>query len=180
MKNYFFDLYQSFTRIHGVPVTLLGMCLGVIAFIYSPTDTLSLKIVFPVGIISFLMLATLIDNSIQNFKKVSNILPRVKQARIPTNLYSGAKAILLLEPSDIFAHETLVSVYYLENDFERLIGVGFILTIQTNGLIQVLINMAFEEQDDNIWERICRNDITVLSKLHVKPSIPKILNSLGE
>lgn len=180
MKNYFFDLYQSFIRIHGVPVTLLGIGLGVVAFIYSPTDTVSLKVVVPLGVVTFLMLTTLIDNSIQNFKKISNILPKVKQARIPTALYSGAKAILLLEPSDIFAHETLVSVYFLENDFERLIGVGFIFTIQGNGLIQVLVNKAIDEQDENIWESIRNNDVTVLSKLQVKPSIPKELNNLGE
>ena len=126
------------------------------------------------------MLATLIDNSIQNFNRISNILPKVKYARAPTELYSGSKAILLLDNSDIFAHEALVSVYLLENDFERLIGVGFILTIQANGLIQVLVNKAIEDKGGSIWESICRNDATVLSRLHVKPSIPKILNNFGE
>ena len=180
MKNYFSDLYQSFIRIHGIIVALLSIGLGMVAFIFSPNDEVSLKIVVPSGIISFLMLVTLLDNSIQNHKKISNILPTVKYARIPTALYKGAKAILLLEHSDIFAHETLVSVYYLENDFERLIGVGFILTIQGNGLIQVLVNKTIEEQDENLWKSICNNDITVLSKLHVKPSVPKILDNLGE
>lgn len=180
MKNYFLGLYQSFLRIHGVPVILLGICLGVISFIYSPTDSLSLKVVVPISIVSFLLLVTLIDNSIQNFKKISNILPKVKQARVPPSLYSDAIAILLLEPSDIFAHETLVSIYYLENDFESLIGVGFILTIQENGLIQVLVKKAIEEQGKNIWESICRNDVTILSKLQVKPSIPKVLDNWGE
>ena len=180
MNNYFLDLYQSFTRIHGVPVTLLSIGIGVIAFVFSPTDKVSLKVVVPLCVIAFLVLITLIDNSLQNWKKISNILPKVKQARTPTALYDGAKAILLLEPSDIYAHETLVSVYYLENDFERLIGVGFILTIQGNGLIQVLVNKTIEEQGENIWESICQNDVTVLSKLHVKPSIPKILDNLGD
>lgn len=180
MKNYFFDLYQSFTRIHGIPVALLGIVLGLVTFNYSSTDSVSLKVIVPLGIVLFLMLMTFIDNSIQNFKKVSNILPKVKRAITPTALHSGAKAILLLEPSDIFAHETLVAVYFLENDFERLIGVGFIITIQENGLIQVLVNKAIDEQDKNIWDNIYNNDITVLSKLQVKPSIPKILDTLGD
>ena len=163
-----------------MPVALISIGLGVMAFIFSPTDKVSLKVAVPICVIAFLVLITLFDNSIQNWKKISNILPKVKQARTPTALYSGAKAILLLEPSDIYAHEALVSVYYLENDFERLIGVGFILTIQGNGLIQVLVNKALEEQGENIWESICQNDVTVLSKLHVKPSIPKVLENFGD
>ncbi len=180
MKNYFLNLYQSFNRIHGIPLSLLGIGLAVIAFIYSPSDSISLKIAVPIFVIFFIMLFTFADNSIQNFSKLSNVLPKVKQAREPTTIYKEAKVILLLEASDIFAHETLVSVYYLENDFERLIGVGFILTIQGNGLIQVLVNKPIEEQDDNIWEKICQNDVIVLKKLQVKPSIPKMLERLGE
>lgn len=180
MNNYFFNLYQSFIKVHGMAVALLGVGLGLVAFVYAPTDNVSLKVVIPLSIIVFLVLITLIDNSIQNYKKITNILPKVKQARAPTALHQGAKAILLLEPSDIYAHETLISVYFLENDFERLIGIGFILTIQGNGLIQVLVNKALEEQGENIWKKICQNDVNVLTKLHVKPSIPKILNDLGD
>lgn len=179
MKNYFQNLYESFIRIHGVPVILLEICLGVIAFIYSSSDTVSLKIIVPLGVILFLCLITLLDNSIHNFHKTSNFLPKVKLARPPTALYDGAKAILLLEPSDVFAHETLVSIYLSDNDFEQLIGIGFILTIQRNGLIQVLVNKSIEEEGDNIWERICNNDLIILAKLHVKPSVPKILGNIG-
>lgn len=175
-KPYIRELYESFIRIRGVFITFLALCLGLLYFFLSGnTATIALRAVLPVIVALVIIAATLFDLSIRLHGKATKQLPRVMQARKPPTLYPNAIAILLIEESEIFGHESIVSVYYRDDGFEVLIGIGFVLTKQDDGLIQVVVNRQVEEAHKEVWTKVCQNDTNTLPRLLVKPSMPKLI-----
>ena len=104
---------------------------------------------------------------------MTNPLPKVKQGTKPPSLYTSAVALLLLEKTEIFGHESLVSVYYKEDNYEILIGLGFISTVQENGLIQVIVQSNVDDRYNDTWKLITSNNTNALERILVKPTIPK-------
>jgi hypothetical protein len=169
------ELYESFCRIRGVPIALVALVLGLVYFYFSGNQsTIRLIIALPIFIGALIILWTLLDLSLHLHKNATRHLPRVVQARTPPTIYPGAVAILLLEGSEVYGHESLVSVYYRDDGFEVLIGIGFVLTRQDDGLIQVVISRQLEETYKDVWLKVCQNDATILPRLLVKPSLPKL------
>lgn len=175
MNSYLKVCYKSFLRVHGYVITLIGIALSLIGFYFKPSDSINIKYLIPLTIIIFLMIVILTDLSFNLFQEKSKILPKVKQAKNPQNIHKPSLAWLLLEPSPVFGHEILVSIFYKDGDFEVLVGSGFILTVQENGLIQVLVTDNFNDQNEKFWANVCGNDHQILSRLLVKPSIPKLI-----
>lgn len=169
------ELYESFCRIRGVPVALIALVLGLIYFYVSGNQSeLPLKVVLPIFVATGIILWTFFDLSLELYKKATKQLPKVKQARTPPGIYPNAVAVLLLEGSEVYGHESLVSIYYRDDNFEVLIGLGFVLTRQDDGLIQVVVSHQLEETYKDVWVKVCQNDGSVLPKLLVKPSLPKL------
>lgn len=169
------ELYESFCRIRGVPITLITIFLGLTYFYLSDNQsTITLKIVLPIFVGALIILLTLLDLSLQLHKKARKHLPRVMQTRKPPGIYPTAVAILLVEGSEIYGHESLVSIYYRDDSFEVLIGIGFVLTLQDDGLIQVVVSRQLDETYKDVWLKVCQNDASVLPRLLVKPSLPKL------
>lgn len=180
MNSYWKDLYDAFRRVHGYVIAIIGVICSLASFYLTPSDSIGIKYLIPIAVLVFLVLIIFIDLSNKFFQEKSKILPKVRQAKEPQSIYKPSIAWLLLEPSPVFGHETLVSIFYKDGDFEILAGSGFILTVQENGLIQVLVTNNFYDQDQNLWKKVCGNDHQILSKLIVKPSIPKIIETKGE
>lgn len=65
------------------------------------------------------------------------------------------------------------------DNYEQLIGFGSVLTVQDNGLIQVLIRQI-DESNENIWDDIIANNNIVLQKIIVKPTLPSQLLAIKE
>lgn len=85
--------------------------------------------------------------------------------------------ILVMERSRQFGVNILVTVYYEESlaagraeIFERTIGIGRVINIQENGLIQVRLLREVSNHGD-LWQRIRNRDTTTLSNVIIKPSI---------
>ena len=80
------------------------------------------------------------------------------------------KLLILLEPSEILSHSALISYFFVDDgDYERFVGVGKVIHIQENGKIQAeIINWL----KPDLLKRLQENDVTVLRRLIVKPSIP--------
>ena len=83
------------------------------------------------------------------------------------------RALCLLEPSEFFSYDTLVSFYYIDDEeFEQLVGIGTVVNIQENKLIQVELTNPVEGYE-GIVKKLANNDAHALKKTVVKPSIPK-------
>ncbi len=70
----------------------------------------------------------------------------------------------------IYRSELLTDVQ--ERGFERFIGVGRVLNIQANGLVQVLVLAEFSGQTD-VWRRIRSREMQVLKDVLVRSSVSR-------
>ena len=179
MNGVMFELYASFKEVRGYAVSAASLVIALILFYIDPDDTISVKWLFVGGTIAGIGVMVLVDFSIRAYRGATAKLPAVRAAKASPALYRDAIALLLLEKSPLFGHESLVSVYLKDEDFEILIGIGFVLTIQKGGLIQVLVTANFDPKSNNIWKEVIDNNVTTLKKLIIKPSIPRQANSFG-
>jgi hypothetical protein len=90
---------------------------------------------------------------------------------------TGGPITLIMGRSRQFGVNILVTVYYEENLevgrgelFERAIGIGRVVNIQENGLIQVLVLREISSHFE-LWQRIRSREIATLSHVVIKPSI---------
>ncbi len=168
------EFYESFIRIRGVPFTFISLLLTLLFFYLSENQTaVRLALALPILVLLLILILTLYDLSTRLYVEAVKPLPAVRQARRPPSIYPNASTLLLLDASEVYGHESLVSVYYLDEGFEVLVATGFVLTRQDDGFIQVLVDRQIEEAFSDIWDRACRNDSIVLSKLRVKPSLTR-------
>jgi hypothetical protein len=70
----------------------------------------------------------------------------------------------------------MISLYYTdEDDFERLIGVGFVQSINNKKRIQVVIDEP-KITYQNILDKLANNDLKVMQQTRVSPSVIKKYN----
>jgi hypothetical protein len=88
-----------------------------------------------------------------------------------------APMVLLMSRSALFGVNTLVTIYYVEilgigqdHLFERTIGIGRVINVQENGLIQVLV-LREVSNDAELWQRIRGREMATLSHVIIKPSV---------
>jgi hypothetical protein len=156
-------------------MSAVGAVMSVLFYLILPDYKISAKILILVTLFVTLLVVTLFDCALSCARRMSTRLPGVIRAYPPSAPYVDAFAILLLEESTIFAHGSMVSVFTRANDFERLIGLGFVTTIQENGWIQVCVlgETETDTETEEIWKRILQNNKDELELLLVKPSIPR-------
>lgn len=98
------------------------------------------------------------------------VLPRVLFSR---GLSQTEEVLCVLEPSELFSYDTLVSFYYKKDQvFEQLIGCGIVINIQEDKKVQVILQWPLEGYQD-IVEGLSNNDASILAKMIVKPHVPK-------
>ncbi len=171
------ELYNSFIRVRGYVLALVGVVLTLLLFFVTPTTNIPVKWLVVFAIPLLLLLIVICDVAHRAMQDI--VLPKVKASQPPPPLYPDAVAILLLEKSNLFGQDSGVSVYFKEDDFEVLVGWGYVLTVQQGGLIQVLIMQKVGQAQGSVWDQIKNNDGAVLKKLLVRPSIPKIMLNVG-
>ncbi len=137
-----------------------------------PNREVSFDILVPLGVIVFICVASFMDLSIRMYRRSNRILPKVLAGLAPPKYLDKTIALLLLEPSEILAHDALVSVYIKDNKFEVLLGVGHVFTVQEDGRIQVLITSIEPSQREKAL-RIVQNDAAILESLIVKATFPR-------
>ena len=76
--------------------------------------------------------------------------------------------ILLTTYAEYFTESGIVSIFHLENGFERQIGLGQIINIQENKTVQILM---FDIDHDFSCEQLIKNEPDLRKRLRVKPII---------
>lgn len=56
-------------------------------------------------------------------------------------------SVILVDRSDWLSHQTAVAVYYTDDEVERMLCIGQVINIQTNGLIQIELQPPNETGD---------------------------------
>lgn len=171
-RNFWSLIWSSFMKIQGILIGFIALVATVAVWIFPANINISLGLVLPVLIICIIAILTFANAANEIFKMSERILPKVI---LGTTLQ--ANVLCLLEPSELFSHDTLVSFYYVENSFEKLIGIGTVLNIQEDGKIQVsMINHI--EGFDEIIIKLGQNDNTILDNIKVKPNIPRAYQTI--
>lgn len=167
-KGFWNLIYSSFREIGGYVITIIGIPLALLLWCVSPNKNISLGWVLPIGLVCLILIVTLCNA----------IYKSLRMSKLPKVLYGGKSSIqgtkcsCLLEPSELFSYNVLVSFYYIDDDgFERLIGLGAVLHIQEDNKIQVIMNQVFKGYEKQV-EKIAQNNARILAKIKVKPSIP--------
>lgn len=98
-------------------------------------------------------------------RKAQDDLPKTLKAFEHNN-----KLHLLLEPSERFVINGVVSIQLKDNDLEISVGLGRISDIQSNGKIQVEVLRA--DFDSELWQKVKSQRDGVISNLFVKQYVP--------
>lgn len=163
--------YKSFIRIKGFVLIFVTVIITIIPIYSSWESTIQIKHIVPFACILCIIISVIIDASFVMWKKHVT-LPRVIQGMESPALFKDTNTILLiLEESPLFSNDLTVSIYEMDNDYERFIGLGRVFSIQDNGWIQVLCS-KYSKKDDKLWKKASSNNNIVLEKLIVKPGIP--------
>jgi hypothetical protein len=174
MRSFPEHLYDSFSRVNGWLLGGLGLLLSIATFFFGPETKLVVGWLVAVAAVSTVLFAILLDAAYSGWKSSRRGLPEVRKALAPPLNYPGIVRILIVDPSDLFGVDALVSVYLKDDEYERLIGIGRVITVQTNGFLQIGLS-PITEADPEIEKKLDSNDASLLKKLLIKPSIPSYI-----
>ncbi|MGD0596931.1 MAG: hypothetical protein ABSA64_05340 [Sedimentisphaerales bacterium] len=162
-------IFRSLANTSG-GLSLIGtIVFGVVGwFGITPDKEVSLRIPFLIILILLFLVWWIFRVAWMIYEQSGIKLPSVKQV----TFYDGSKTpILILEPSPLFSYNSIVAIYYNEDEFEKLIGIGSIINIQRDGQIQVSIIETISE-DKNLWNPILESNSKKIKYLLVKPNAP--------
>ena len=179
-KNFGELIWSSFLEIQGVLIGALGIVITILLSRFPVKTQIPLDMVIAIAFFMLLLVATLTQASYQSFKTVQE-LSQLQKSVIPKILYvikepsSQAPFQLrcLLGNSALFSNDTCISFYYTDDEgFERLIGMGVVVTVQDDGKIQALLDSPILGYQD-ILEKLGNNDLKIIKRTVVKPNITR-------
>jgi hypothetical protein len=167
-------LWSSILQSWGGALTAGGFAAAVVGFFVTPAaETLPLRWYVVTVLVAFFLVVVLARAAWLAHLEAAPSIPRVRYANAAPKAYSGAYALFLLDPTPNLSHDALVSIYYLEDEVERLVGLGRVINVQNNGKVQVLVVANYDFGDR--LDAIRSNSVDELKKIIVKTSIPGLV-----
>ena len=180
LSGFWMLLWRSFRRTRGPVGTIVGLALGFLGWAQSsPSQTVPAWTVFSGGILGLTVILTLIDAVNESLRAAGKKLPAVKWSGKAPESYRDTMALLLLEPSDLFAPGSLVSVYRRSGLYEEFVGIGRVMSVQENRSVQVGVRRIVATAPD-LLPLLIGNDATVHRSLLVKPNVPDFEIEAGD
>ena len=165
-------IYDGFHQTRGLATSLLGLGLAVVLWRYTPEVQVDL-VWFVVSIVFFVITTFALLGACRILSQKKRLpLPSVKAHRKSFKPFTDeSEGILLVESSELFTFNSEVSISIEDNDYEVPLGSGYVLNVQQNGLIQILITEVFEDgAEGTSWEDVKANKSSALTQLMVRPS----------
>ncbi|MCP4989002.1 MAG: hypothetical protein GY928_23980 [Colwellia sp.] len=164
-------IFASFSKGWGPATVIVGL-LGTYAPIYFDlTIDIKLKYLLAIGVFALMVLVFSLKIAFEAHSESIRKPLKVLAIDNPSSTYKkDYDALLILEPSDLISHDSLVSVYYIaenRNGLELFVGLGKVINVQNDKKIQVLVRK--EEKSDKPITDIKSNDLDFVL---VKPSVP--------
>lgn len=151
---------------------LFGSSTALLFYLVAPKLVMPVWITALSHIILFIVLFLLIQALKIEISRDKNVMPRLLTVVDPVR--DGELPILLLEPSELFGIDNVVSIYHKDSatDFEILVGYGYVVTVQTDKKIQIRVQEWLSGNND-ITEKISSRKIDALNCTIVRPSAPR-------
>ena len=164
MDSFWREAYRSFLRTQGIVFTFLGFAASVWAIALPAPFTVDVRFFGLLAIVCWIIAATAVDLAVRALGSV-NEKPKVIVGRQADNGFQ-----FIMEPHRAFSHDSVVSVFSVEGDFEVGIGWGRVVSVQDSGRIQVLMEDVYGQ--DELWRQICQPNRALIRALIVKPTLP--------
>jgi len=167
-------LWESTIKSWGGILTFLSFIGAFLVFYLVPeASSIHLKHILPAIIVAFFLVVVALRAAWAACQESDAKIPRVMYVKDAPKAYQGACALFLVEPTPLLSHDAIISVYYLEDDLERLVGVGKVINVQNDKKVQIVItdNYDFGEK----LSQIMANSKDELKKLIVKASVPSFI-----
>lgn len=174
MEKYLSLLWSSFRRIYGPLITIISIPLAIIIWIYCPDYSVKLAAIVPLTIFLMTIIVILLDFTITATTTITSLeknqMPRILLAQ---KVQDRVQINCLLEPSELFSEGIAVSFFYAPpNNFEVLIGVGYVANINRDRKIQVLLTNPASGYEEQILGLINHNEL-IIRNVYIKPSVPR-------
>lgn len=164
-------VWSNFLKIQGVLLGVIGIIIGILLWLFSPKTTIPLWLFLLIAILALVLVITFASTAYELFKKSKDFLSLPKILVASKNSVTN-QTIFLLEPSELFSIDAVVSFYYFDNSFEFLIAMGRVVNIQRDSKIQIEI-IRVRPGYEAVVKQLENNDLTILSKTRIKPNIPR-------
>lgn len=93
------------------------------------------------------------------------------------SIINCSENIVLCRPNPEISLNVIVTIYEIRNQYERILGYGYVQNIQQNGIIQIAIKKAFlKEPTANLTEYIGSNTHNIIIKTVATIDTLNILN----
>src|SRR5438067_7480056 len=125
----------------SVQAVLLAVAAIAIGLFFKPNWSVPGNLVSVVIIVAAFLLAIAFSMLFEVWPLLRRAPPKVRSAQ-QIMVQRQEQLLLLLEPSDMFGFDAIVSVYRENGNFEEMFGIGRVRTIQENGFIQVTIEQT--------------------------------------
>jgi hypothetical protein len=165
-------IWKSILKSWGAVFTIISLVASIaVYFVVPATDTVPMNVFL---VLVLLLIATIIILLRATFDAnidASVVLPRVRKVLNPPKSYEKASALLVVDPSNYLSHDSYVTLFMLEDDYEQLIGVGIVINVQNDKKIQVAIYK--NEESEQLISQLKENKKHDLERLILKPSVPR-------
>lgn len=128
-------------------IIISSIIVSLTCWYYKPNSTISAIIFLPV----LILLLTLIYGLIKYIYFLHDKLSEKNMLDLP-KLKKIEKNILVFTPSELFTTNSVASIWLIDT-FEKIIGYGYVETVNTNKCLQVKVNYFFEEYNINYLEK---------------------------
>jgi hypothetical protein len=164
-------LRAGFWKVQGPLLGGLGLFVAFVAWRQSWDYPVPLWLVVlgtTAAIIGIFVLVYALDHALRLTDKQ---LPAIRWAGPAPPNYLDAKAILILEPSDLYALGSVVALYRDRDAYEEFVGMGRVESIQHNGRVQIALQSVIASAADAV-DSLLKNESTTLRNYLVKPNVP--------
>jgi hypothetical protein len=151
---------------------LFGSLIALLFYLVAPTALMPVWLTVIIGLILLIIIFLLIDALKREINNDNNTMPRLLTVVDATT--NDELPILLLEPSELFGIDNVVSIYHKDSttEFEILVGYGYVVTVQTDKKIQVRVQQWLSGNSD-ITDKISSRQIDALKCTIVRPNAPR-------
>ncbi|MEQ8168912.1 MAG: hypothetical protein ABRQ38_08455 [Candidatus Eremiobacterota bacterium] len=111
-----------------------------------------------------------LKNLASSEKEIDTHFPKIIRIFTPQPDQTQYIAIFLLEPFWLFSRGMAVTCYYMENEFQYPIGIGKVLSIQSDGKIQVAIKNNLTIHED-IFKKLLDNNKDDIENTTIRPYV---------
>ena len=148
-------------------IGVVGVIVSLYSAFYSWKDKIEVVWLFAAIALFLIILTIAIEILIDSLKSVENSFPRIRNI-----LVDNGQVKFILPRSRLYNIDTMISIYYVKDEYEKFIGSGFVENIQETGAIIIHVDYTREGADEE-WAEILNSRSRKFKHIIVKPSVPR-------